>query len=128
MIDDLFGNIKVRFGVQVKLNKFLIWKYTVRWNLYAEITLLSGRVIFGNLRNKKKRRRLEVLFGLMKEMVLGNKFEKDSLYLINQDNLKVMLQFTRKKRRRKLIEELVFEENISNLFKEEVGRNWKNRR
>jgi hypothetical protein len=128
VIDDLFGNTKVRFGVQVKFNRFLIWKYTVWWNLYAEITLLSGRVIFGNLRNKKKRRSLEVLFILVKEMVLRNKFERDSLYLINQDNLKILLQFIRKKRRRKMKEERVFEENISDLFKEEVGRNWKNRR
>jgi hypothetical protein len=65
VIDELFGNMKVKFGIQVKLNNFLIWKYTVRWNLYAEITLLSGKVTFGYLRNRKKRRRLEILFSLM---------------------------------------------------------------
>jgi hypothetical protein len=126
-VDELFGDTKVKFGIQVKLNSFLIWKYTVRWNLYPEVALLSGKVILGYLRSRKKRRRLEILFSLLQNPILNNRFEWDKLYLINQDNLKRLLQFIRKKRRR-LKEEIVSREREKNLFKEEVGRNWKNRR
>jgi hypothetical protein len=56
-IDELFGDKKVKYGIQVKLNNFLIWKYTVRCDLYAEVILLSGKVAFGYLSNRKKRRR-----------------------------------------------------------------------
>jgi hypothetical protein len=53
-ISELFCDSKIRYGIQVKFNSFLIWKYTVRWNIYAEITLLNGRVTFGYLRKKKE--------------------------------------------------------------------------
>jgi hypothetical protein len=128
VIDELFGNTKIKYGIQVKLNNFLIWKYTVRWNLYAEITLLSGKATFGYLRNRTKRRRLEILFSLIPGPILKNRFEMNKLYLINRDNLKRLVQFIRRKRKRRLKEEIVSSEHENDLWKEEIGKNWKNRR
>jgi hypothetical protein len=127
-IDKLFGQSNIKYGIQVKLNSFLIWKYTVRWNVYAEIALLSGRVVFEHLRSRKNRIRLEVFFDLMQNSILKNNFEMNKLYLLNHDNLKMLMQFIRKKRRRGERGEIISFEQENELWEEEVSRNWKNRR
>jgi hypothetical protein len=45
-------------------------------NLYAEISLLSGTVIFGKSRNKKKKRRIELLYEILKQLILKKKFDE----------------------------------------------------
>jgi hypothetical protein len=117
-IDDLFRRTGMKYGVQVKLNSFLIWKYSVRWNIYAEIKLLSGNVVFGQIRSRKKRRKLEILFEVMRNTILKNNFNVDKLYVMNKENLKFIMQFIRKKRRRRN-EEIIFIENVIELWKEE---------
>jgi hypothetical protein len=105
----------------VKLNSFLIWKYTVRWSIYAEIALLSGNVLFGNLRRRKKRRKIEILFDIMKNSILKTKFEMGKLYVLDNENLKLLNQFVKRKK-------IVVMEKVFDLWKEEISKNWKSRR
>jgi hypothetical protein len=90
-ISDLFGRTGAKYGVQVNLNSFLIWKYTIRRNIYAEITILSGIVVFRQIRSRKKRSRLEILFEIMQNPILKNNFNVNNLYMLNKDNLKFLM-------------------------------------
>jgi hypothetical protein len=122
LIENLFDDT-MKYGFQVKLNSFLIWIYTVRWNLYAEISLLSSKVMFGCSRSRKKRRRLEVMYSLWYNLVLKNKFKSNKLYLVNQSSLKVILKFIVKRKKRRQKKELVYEENVGQMIEAKVGKN-----
>jgi hypothetical protein len=45
------------------MNSFPIWEYIVRWNIYVEIILSNDNVIVGNLRSRKKIRRIKAEVG-----------------------------------------------------------------
>jgi hypothetical protein len=116
---ELLDMKKNKYEIQLKLNSFLIWNYKIRWSLYAEVAILSGNIIFVNLRNKKKRKRVEILYNLLKNQMLEGKFEVERLYEIEgEENLKCLRNFgRRKKRRRKDV--LVLREKEELFLKEE---------
>jgi hypothetical protein len=126
LIEEAFDS-SAKYGFQVKFNSFLIWKFTVRWNLYAIINLISCKVTFGYSRSKWKRRRLEVLYNLLYSLLLKNGFESNEMMLINQDSLKTILRYMKKKKRRLKIE-LIYEKEIVQTIKIEISRNWKSRK
>jgi hypothetical protein len=114
-------NVKCRF--QMKMNRFLIWKYTARWSVYVEIVLLNENLIFGNICSKK-RRRVELLYDLFRSILLVSKFKREKLYEINdEENWVQLINFARKKKRRKNNFLLVKGEE-EKLLKEDVCKSW----
>jgi hypothetical protein len=127
LIEETFDS-SAKNGIQAKFNSFLIWKYTVMWNLYAIINLLSCKVTFGCSRSKKKRRRLEVLYNLLYRLMLKNRFESNEMMLINQNSLKTILRFMKKKKKRRPKIELIYEKEIVQTIKIEIDKNWRSRK
>jgi hypothetical protein len=106
------------------LNSFLIWKYTVRWSLYPEITLFNGEMIYGNLRSKKKKRRIEILYELLRKLILEKKFEENKIYkMVNKENMKRLINFASRKKKRK-IEIILLSEKKEEFIKERICKNW----
>jgi hypothetical protein len=78
-------------------------------------------------KNKKKRRRIEILYELLKKLILDRKFEENKLcIIINRENLKQLINFTDKKKRKK--EYVIFLEEEEEFIEEKISKNWKTRR
>jgi hypothetical protein len=87
-IEEIFGIKNKSFGIQVKLNSFLICKYTVKWNLQAEISLLNRIFVFNKSRSKKMMRRIKIIYELLKSLIMKKDFDENKLYkLIDKKNL-----------------------------------------
>jgi hypothetical protein len=83
------------FGMQKKENSFIIWAISVRWSIYAELNFVHKTALFDNLRSRKKRRRIDLLFNLLKDVVDKMKFEKNKIYnRINRENLRELIRYS----------------------------------
>jgi hypothetical protein len=89
-VEELFKN-DVKYGIQMKVNSFMVWKCTLKWSIYAEVTMFSGIVLFGNLKNKRKRRKVEVLTDIIQSSGLKSKIEFGKLYVLDKNRLKFLV-------------------------------------
>jgi hypothetical protein len=125
-IEVLFEN-EVKYGVQMKVNSFIIWKYTLKWSICAEIAMFSGVVLFGNLKSKKKRRKMEMLINIIQKSGLKFKIKLNKLYVLDKNSLKFLMQFVGKGKKRKK-EIIVMMEKEFELRIEKISKNWKSRK
>jgi hypothetical protein len=123
----LFDRGKTKVEIQMKFNSFLILKFTMKWNIYAEIALFSGNIVFGNLNSRKKGRGNEIIFDIMKNSILKIKFEVNKLYILGSNELEFLIQWIKKKKRRRS-ENIIMKEETFDLWKGEVSINWKHRK
>jgi hypothetical protein len=85
-------------------------------------------VIFGNSRSRKKKRRIEVLFELLKKLILEGKFEENKIYkMVDKESLKQLINYASRKKRKRF-EVTLLKEKKEEFIKEKVCKNWKNKR
>jgi hypothetical protein len=86
--------------------------------------LNSNSIILNNLGSRKKRKRVDILFNMLNEVMNMIKMEKNKIYnLFNQKNLKHLIRRSRR-RRKKNREILYLKEEVMELYMEKISKKW----
>lgn len=114
---------KCSYGIQRNIDRFIIWKYAIKWEVYAEILFNGKLIIMNGFGNRKKRRKIDILYDIINSFQRMFKMKNDRIYnLFNQKNLKQLIRkAVKKKRRIKYV--LYFEEETIDLYLEKVSKN-----
>jgi hypothetical protein len=119
---------KYSYGIQKSIDRFIIWKYAIKCEMYPEMLFKKKLIYINGYGNRKKRRRIEVLYNAINNIQDLCKLKAGKIYnIFNRENLEHLIRkaVKKKKKEKKILyckeEELV-------LCLEKVNKNWKTRR
>jgi hypothetical protein len=116
------------YDIQKDIDRFIIWKFSIKWKVYTEMLFNSNLIIINGFGNRKERKKIDIMFNLFKEVQKLVRMERNKIYIIfNMKNLKQLLR--RASRRKKRNEEdILLKEVEMDLYLGKVNKNWRTRR
>jgi hypothetical protein len=119
---------KCSYGIQKSIDRFIIWKYAIKWEIYAEMLFNGNSVIMNGYGNRKKKKKIDLIFSMISSFQKMFKMKSDRICnIFNQKNSKHLVRKAVKKKK-KFKNVLCLEEEVMNLYLEKVNKNWKTRR
>jgi hypothetical protein len=119
---------KCSFGIQRSIDRFIIWKHAIKWKEYAEVLIKDKIAYINGFSNRKKRRKIEVMFNVVDNFQIMIKMKAGRIYdIFNRDNLGLLIRkAVRKKRLSKDI--YYYKEEAMEIYLEKISKSWKTRR
>jgi hypothetical protein len=113
---------KNSYGLQRSIDRFIIWKHSVKWEKYAEILFREKTAIINGFGNRKKRRKIDVLFNVIHNFKDMFKMKTGRVYnIFNGNNLNLLVRKAVKKKGKD--KEVICYKEEMDLYIEKVSKN-----